>query len=190
MFSLYQPLPVMSVINCSILLAKQQALGFSQPCCRAKCGSLLTSLLHLQVGSAIIYWQSCCWQEWRLFGSSPMRDLILKLLFLSFSPASAALYRFTQGSGSFSAFGMLRGTQTSCKFHKSPPSNAKHFWSFLISTSCISATMQWKLCIFSRSHLCCQRLPGSSTFWTFGCLNQVREEQHKFRVKEVQPWTV
>ena len=55
MFSLYQPLPVMSVINCSILLAKQQALGFLQPRWRAKCGSLLTFLLHCQVGSAIIY---------------------------------------------------------------------------------------------------------------------------------------
>lgn len=57
------------------------------------------------------------------------------LLFLSFSPASVALYRFTQGLGSFSAFSMLRGTQPSCRFRKSSPLNAKHFWSFLISIS-------------------------------------------------------
>jgi len=70
MFSLYQPLPLMSVINCSVLLAKQQALGVLQPLWRVICGSLLTFLLHYQVGSAIIYWQSCCWQkEWCLFGS-------------------------------------------------------------------------------------------------------------------------
>jgi len=55
MFSLYQPLPLMSVINCSVLLAKQQALGVLQPLWRVICGSLLTFLLHYQVGSAIIY---------------------------------------------------------------------------------------------------------------------------------------
>lgn len=69
MFSIYEPLPVMSVIYCSVLLAKQEALGFLQPHWSVKCGSLLAFLPRCQVGSAIIYWQSCCWQEWCLFGS-------------------------------------------------------------------------------------------------------------------------
>lgn len=67
MLSFYQPLPVTSVIICGISLAKQQALGFLQPCWKGKYHTLL---LHCHVGSAIIYWQSRCWKkEWCLFGS-------------------------------------------------------------------------------------------------------------------------
>lgn len=69
MFSLSQPFPLRSVINWSVSLAEQQALGLLQPCWTVKCGSLLTLLLHCQAGSVIIYRQSCCWQKWCLFGS-------------------------------------------------------------------------------------------------------------------------
>lgn len=67
MFSLYQPFLVMWVVNDSVSLAKQQALGLLQPCWRVKCGSLL-AFLHCQAGPVIIYCQSCCWQKkWCLF---------------------------------------------------------------------------------------------------------------------------
>lgn len=83
MFSLYQPLPVMSVINGNVSLAKQQALGLLQPCWRVKSGKLLTFLLHCQACSVIIYYQSCCWQKkWCFFGSEPTSDFILITYFL------------------------------------------------------------------------------------------------------------
>lgn len=109
MFNLYQPFPVMSVINVSVSLAKQQALGL---CSQAgEWNVAVSSLSYCTVRMA----------QWLFTAShvagrrsdvslpdSPQVTWYLSLL--SFHSASATLCSIRLGSGPFSVFTGLRGT--------------------------------------------------------------------------------
>lgn len=109
MFNLYQPFPVMSVINGSVSLAKQQALVLLQPGWRVKCGSLLTSYCTVSLAQWLFTASHIAGRRSDAsLPASPQMTWYLSLL--SFLPASATLCRFKLGPGPFSVFTVLRGT--------------------------------------------------------------------------------
>lgn len=80
--------------------------------------------------------------------------------------------------------------KSSCRFYKLPGLNVKCLGNFLISISCICLCHHaMEVAHFQQKPPLLPETPKEQYILTL-CLNQLLEEQYKFRVKEVQSWAV